>query len=344
MADAPAPRPGGAAPAVPARETALMRDAGIAVPLICGAMYPCSNPELVAAVSEAGGIGIVQPLSLTFVHRWEFRAGLARIRALTPKPVGMNVILETSSRLYLDRMRRYVEASLEDGIRFFVTSLGDPRWVVDLVHAAGGKVYHDVVEARHARKAVGGGVDGLIGVNANAGGHAGSRTPEALLAELAPFGKPVVAAGGAGDEREFARLLALGYAGVQMGTRFIATTECTAPEEYKRALLAANPEDIVLTERVTGVPLAVINTPWVRRTGTRAGPIARWMLRGRRTKHLMRTLYSVRSALRLRKVATGGGTSRDYWQAGRSVGGISTIEPAGEIVRRCARAAGFVAP
>ena len=321
------------------RETALMRDAGIAVPLICGAMYPCSNVELVAAVSEAGGIGIVQPLTLVYVHGLEFRRGVGRIQSLTTKPIGMNVILETSSKLYLRRMREWVEQSLAMGIRFFVTSLGNPRWVCELVHAAGGTVYHDVTEARFARKAIDGGVDGLIGVNDRAGGHAGRRTAAALLDELAPLGKPVVAAGGAGDADAFVQLLALGYEGVQLGTRFIATTECAAHASYKAALVEARAEDIVLTERVTGVPLAVINTPYVQRIGTRAGPVARRLLMGRRTKHMMRAWYAVRSAMRLKRASLHGNSSKDYWQAGKSVDGISAIEPAGAIVERFARAA-----
>jgi nitronate monooxygenase len=323
------------------RETALTRDAGIRVPLICGAMYPCSNPELVAAVSEAGGIGIVQPISLVYVHGHDFRAGMAHIGRLTSKPIGMNVILETSSKLYLVRMRRWVEESLEDGVRFFVTSLGNPRWVADLVHAAGGKVYHDVTELKWADKALQNGADGLVAVNDRAGGHAGRLSAERLFETLHPLGRPLVAAGGVGDASQFARLLALGYDGVQLGTRFIATTECRAHASYKEALLRARAEDIVLTERVTGVPLAVINTPHVQRIGLRAGPIARTLLRGRRTKHFMRTFYAVRSAIRLKQASLHGGSSSDYWQAGKSVEGIDAIEPAGAIVARFAEAAGF---
>ena len=125
---------------VPPLETPLTRHAGIEVPLLCGAMYPCSNPELVAAVSEAGGIGIVQPLSLTFVHGHEFRAGLRRIRSLTSRPIGMNALIEKSSRVYMERMRRWVNEAIEEGVRFFVTSLGNPRWVAELAHQAGGVV------------------------------------------------------------------------------------------------------------------------------------------------------------------------------------------------------------
>src|SRR5690606_30672489 len=129
----------GAARVTP-QPTALMRDAGIEVPVICGAMYPCSNPELVAAVSEAGAIGIVQPVSLTYVHGHEYRAGLRLIRSLTTKPVGFNALIESSSRFYHERMVQWVNVALEEGIRFFITSLGNPRWVADAVHDAGGRV------------------------------------------------------------------------------------------------------------------------------------------------------------------------------------------------------------
>src|SRR5512142_3128503 len=117
--------------AVTLLDTPLTRTLGIEVPLICGAMFPCSNPELVAAVSEAGGIGVVQPLSLTYVHGYDFQEGLAVIRRLTSKPIGMNVLIEQSSRAYMDRMRRFVDLALQSGVRFFVTSLGNPRWVVE---------------------------------------------------------------------------------------------------------------------------------------------------------------------------------------------------------------------
>jgi len=320
-------------------DTPLARQAGIEVPLICGAMYPCSNPELVAAVSEAGGIGIVQPLSLTYVHGHEFRAGLRLIRRLTAKPVGMNALIERGSRIYEERMRQWIDVALEEGIRFFVTSLGNPRWVVDRVIAVGGVVYHDVTERKWAEKALAGGVQGLIAVNDRAGGHAGPKTAEQLLTELGDLGVPVVCAGGIGEPAEFVRALRAGYAGAQLGTRFIATPECTAHADYKQAILDADADDIVLTERVSGVPLAVIRNAYVERVGTRAGPIARWMLRGRRTKHWMRTLYALRSVMQLKRASLRGASSADFWQAGKSVATIHAVEPAGAIVRRFAAAA-----
>ncbi|MGH7608162.1 MAG: NAD(P)H-dependent flavin oxidoreductase [Gemmatimonadales bacterium] len=313
------------------------------VPLIGGAMYPCSNPELVAAVSAAGGIGVVQPLSMIYVYGHDLRAGLRLIRSITGKPIGMNVLIERSAKLYLDRMRRWVDVALEEGVRFFVTSLGNPRWVVERVAPLGGVVYHDVTERKWAEKGLAGGVHGLIAVNDRAGGHAGPRSAAQLAAELADLGVPLVCAGGVGDAADFVAALRLGYAGVQIGTRLIATDECGAHPDYKQAIVRATEADIVLTARVTGVPLAVIRTPYVARIGTRAGPLARWLLRGRRTKHWMRTWYALRSAWQLKRASLVGGareaTSKDYWQAGKSVAGITRIEPAGVIVRRFAEAA-----
>ena len=321
-------------------ETALTRHAGIEVPLICGAMYPCSNPELVAAVSAAGGIGIVQPISLTYVHGHDYREGLRLIRRLAgDRPIGMNALIEASSRIYRARMERWVDVSLEEGVRFFITSLGNPRWVVDRVATVGGVVYHDVTERKWALKAKDGGVHGLICVNSRAGGHAGEKSAEELVAECGDLGLPLVCAGGVGDAPDFVAALRCGYAGVQLGTRFIATTECSARDDYKQAIVGAGEDDIVLTERVSGVPLAVIRTPYVERIGTTIGPLARLLFKGRKTKHWMRSYYALRSLHRLKRDSIKGTGTADYWQAGRSVAGIDRVEPAGDIVARFAAAA-----
>lgn len=319
-------------------ETAFTRHAGVAVPLICGPMYPCSNPELVAAVSEAGGLGIVQPISLTYVHGYDFREGLRHIKSLTRKPIGFNALIEGNNKLYRERMTQWIDIALEEGVRFFLTSLGNPRWVCERVHAVGGVVYHDVTERKWAQKGVDGGVDGLVAVNRLAGGHAGRLSPEALFDELSPFGLPVVSAGGVGDAQEFTRQLRIGYAAVQLGTRFIATPECKASDAYKQAIVEADADDIVMTERLTGVPVAVIRNAYIDRLGTTAGWFARWMLKGRKTKHWMRTWYALNSVRRLKKSLHSSNLSTDYWQAGRSVAGIHEVKPAGDIVREFAAA------
>ncbi len=319
--------------------TALTNDAGIRVPLICGAMYPCSNPELVGAVSAAGGIGIIQPIALTYVHGHEFRAGVrVAQKAANGNPIGFNALIEESSQYYRRRMEAWIEMALEEGIRFFITSLGKPKWVVDRVSQVGGVVYHDVTAMKWALKGRDAGVRGLIAVNDRAGGHAGDKPAEALLDELQSVGLPVVCAGGIGTAKDFRHMMDLGYAGAQLGTRFIAATECTASADYKQAIVNAGAKDIVLTERLTGVPVAVIKNDFVKRLGLKAGPIARFMLQHRRMKHWMRTIYALRSLRQLKMDLRAGKGAEEYWQAGASVDGIQSIQSAGSIVADFERA------
>ena len=127
---------------LPSAARAFCEQLGIRYPVIGGAMYPCSNPELTAAVSAAGGIGIMQPISLTYVHGHEYREGIRLMRKLTDQPIGMNALIEKSSKKYQQRMVEWIDIALEEGIRFFVTSLGKPDWVAERVHAVGGLVYH----------------------------------------------------------------------------------------------------------------------------------------------------------------------------------------------------------
>lgn len=315
-------------------KTPFTQQVGIQYPIICGAMFPCSNPELVAAASEAGAIGIVQPLSLVYVHGYSFREGLNLIKSATQKPFGMNIIVEKSSRIYEKRMREWIEIALEEGCRFFITALGSPGWVVKMVKKYPSIVYHDVTERKWALKALDQGVDGFICVNNRAGGHAGMRSPLELYQELTDLNLPLVCAGGVGSEEDFVQALKIGYAAVQMGTRFIATVECAEKMDYKNAIVNAEEKDIVLTERVTGIPLSVIRTPYVEKVGTKASPISRFLLKHRWTKHLMRLIYALRSMRSLKKTTLKGGSSKDYWQAGKSVSGIQKIEPVKEIIRR----------
>ena len=319
--------------------TAFTRHAGVDVPLICGAMYPCSNPELVAAASAAGGLGIIQPISMTFVHGRHLREGIRLIRRLTDKPVGFNALVEQSSRLYEDRMRKWIDVALEEGVRVFITARGDPSWVVQSVHAAGGIVYHDVTNRKWAERGLEAGVDGLICVNSRAGGHAGNQTPEGLFDELRDLDVPLVCAGGVGTAADFAQRLDMGYAAVQMGTRFIATTECNAHDDYKRAICAAKQDDIVLTERISGIPVAVIRTAYIDRLGLEANWLEKKLLRNPRTKHYMRMAYQLKSVWQLKRASLKGISYKDFFQAGKSVEGIDGIEPAGDVIRRFAAAA-----
>jgi len=308
------------------------KDFDIELPIIGGAMYPCSNPELVAAVSEAGGLGVVQPLSLTYVHGYDFRDGLRYIRSLTSKPIGVNLLIEASSSRYLDRIKGWLDISLEEGVTFFVTALGNPRFVVEKVHAHSGKVYHNTTNRKWATKALEGGVDGLICVNDRAGGHAGAESAVQLFNNLEDYGKPLICAGGMSDPHDLKAMLDLGYAGIQMGTRFIASTECTAHADYKQAILNANESKIVLTDKLSGVPVSVIETDYIKKMGVNAGFFARWLLKGSKTKKYMRMFYSLRSFRTLKQDRGKAGDYQHFLQAGKSVAGIKQIMTVQEIM------------
>lgn len=311
----------------------FLQDSGARYPVIGGPMYPCSNPELVASVSEAGGIGIVQPLTLTYVNGYEFRAGLRYIKTLTDKPVGMNVLIEKSSKKYQKKMEQWIDIALEEGIHFFISSLGKPDWVVQKVHASGGKLYHDVTNLHWAEIAFSCGVDGFIAVNDRAGGHVGEETMRELIEHLQVYSLPIVCAGGISDKKSFERARALGYSAVQMGTRFIATTECTVSQDYKQAIIDAQARDIVLTKNITGVPVSVINTGYIQKLGLLPGRLARWMLEHPRLKHWARMFYAVRSLKKLKKGMQARRGQAEFWQAGKSVDGVHGILSVKEVFR-----------
>lgn len=326
---------------LPAAANAFCEQLGIRYPIIGGAMYPCSNPELTAAVSEAGGIGILQPISLTYVHGHDYREGIRLMRSLTDKPIGMNALIEKSSKKYQQRMTEWIDIALEEGVRFFVTSLGKPDWVAARVHAAGGLVYHDVTELKWARIGLDNGADGLICVNNRAGGHAGQKSMQQLFDELLPLGVPLVCAGGVGLAKEYRQALDTGYAACQLGTRFIASYECRASAVYKQAIVNAGEDDIVLSEKVTGIPVSVINTDFIKRSGTRMGWLPRWMLSGTRTKHWMRLFYGLKSIWQLKRSSLDEKGEKDYWQAGKSVSGIASIETCETIMQQLVASEGM---
>jgi len=318
--------------------TRLTKDAGIRYPIICGAMYPCSNPELVSAASDGGGIAILQPVSLTMVHGFDkpnrkegLRAGIRYIRTLTDKPIGFNALIEKGSEKYIRQMSEWIDIALEEGVLFYVTSLGKPDWVCEKVHAKGGIVYHDVTNRKWAEKGKECGVDGLICVNNRAGGHLGELSMEEMYVQLSDMGLPLICAGGVGSELELAKALKIGYDGVQMGTRFIATDECTTPQDYKDAIVKAKEEDITWTTKLTGVPISVINNSKLKKNNS--WPIRR--LLDSRFKHRIRVLITAISFWRMRAFSKGKGkSSKDLWSAGKSVETVNSIESATVVMER----------
>jgi len=306
----------------------ITRLLGIRSSVFGGAMYPCTSKELVAAVSKAGGMGIIQPLTLEHVWEQELRESIRWIKDQTDNPFGLNVTLEFSKNEHALQMRKWIDIALEEGCTFFVTSLGKPHEIVQIVHDRGGHVYHKVVHSKHAATAADGGVDGLILVNNRAGGHAGDFSSAQLLEDCTSLGLPMVCAGGISTGEQFVKALEEGYQGCLLGTRLIATPECLSHLDYKDAIINATESDIVYTFKVSGIKLSVINTPFVQKVGTDISAIERFLFRFPRAQKLLRQYYHKRALNEFKDSARYGASPRSYLQAGKGVGEIHEILPA----------------
>ncbi len=277
--------------------TILTEMLAIDYPIIGAPMFLVSYEELAAAVSAAGGLGTLPLPNFRTVE--DLQRTLEALRRRTDRPIGVNIHLSGKFP-----WREQLEVCLDFGVRFFLTSLGDPHRILDAVHDRGGVVFADVVSLRQALRARDKGVDGLVAVGSAAGGHSGT-TPTLILVPYlkAKTGLPVVAAGGVSTGAQMAAALAVGACGVVVGTRLIATPEARAVAAYKEAVIQAGPDDIVTSDRITGNP-------------------ANWLAESIRTFEERPDPASKRW--------------RDFWSAGRSVAQTEDVRPAGEIVREMA--------
>lgn len=222
-------------------------------PVIAAPMFLVSGPDLVCACC-INGIGGTFP-ALNQRTTDGYAAWLNEIRETldgkSHAPFGINLIVhKTNPRLEAD-----LKVTVEHKVPFVITSLGAVSDVVDAVHSYGGLVFHDVTNMRHAEKAIQAGVDGLILVSAGAGGHAGTLHPFAFINEIKNTFETCVIQSGAISTGE--QVLAARAAGADLayiGTRFIATKESLADQEYKDMVVAAKAEDIVYTPKVSGIP------------------------------------------------------------------------------------------
>jgi len=313
----------------------FLKDTGAEVPIICGPMYPGSNPELVAAVSEAGGMGVVQPVALTAIYGHDFREGLQLIKKLTNKPFGVNfTIFGGANKKFHELMKEWMEISIEEGVKFFLTSLGKPNEVVKIAKQHDIKVYHDVPNKKVALAMRDAGVDGLNCINWRGGGQTGIQSAEKFMEELHDIGIPLICAGGIGNATDFQKALDMGYAGAQLGTRFLATHECIITDTYKQAIVNSTEADIVWTNKIAGNNSSVIKTPDIMKGGLRTGPIISYMLTKKRWKNYARSYLSSRG---LKKYSEATFDDKvEYWQAGKGVGNITSVESVAEVMKEFA--------
>nr|WP_255552748.1 nitronate monooxygenase family protein [Brevundimonas sp. BAL450] len=284
-------------------------DKNLTLPVIAAPMFLVSGPDLVVETCNAGMIGTFPSLNQRTTEG--YRDWLVEIKErLKPDaaPFGVNHIVHpTNPRLMADMM-----VSVEHQVPLIITSLGAVRDVVDAVHGYGGVVFHDIANVRHARKAAEAGVDGLILVANGAGGHAGVVNPFALVNEVRTFfDGTIILSGCLSTGQDVAAALMMGADFAYMGTRFIATTESLAQQEYKQMIVDAGASDVTYTPAVSGIPANFLTPSLVAN--------------GIDPKSLPEHKLDMGEEARAWKTV---------WSAGQGAGGVHDIPTTAELIRR----------
>lgn len=295
----------------------------LSVPVICAPLFIISNPELVVAQCKAGLLGSFPALNARPAEELEvwltrIETALAAARAEDPDaviaPYAVNQIVHDSN----SRLRHDIDACVRHRVPVMITSLKAPHEVVEAAHQYGGLVFHDVINARHARKAIEAGVDGLILVSSGAGGHAGALHPFALVAEVREFyDGPIALSGSITQGSQVLAAQAMGADFAYIGTRFIATTEARADAAYKQMLIDSRADDIVYSSLFTGV-----NGNYLRGSIERAGLDPAKLPEG------------AKASMDFDAAVSGAKAWRDIWGAGHGVGSIKDVVPTAEAGRR----------
>ncbi len=297
------------------------------IPLIGAPMFIVSGPELVIAQCKAGIVGSFPALNArpeSMLHEWLERitGELAEFAAAHPDlpvaPFAVNQIVHQSN----DRLQHDVDACVRYKVPIVITSLRPPAEVVAAVHDYGGVVFHDVINLRHAQKAISQGIDGVIAVCAGAGGHAGTTSPFALIKEIRQiFDGTLIVSGAMSRGCDLIAARALGADLAYFGTRFIASVEANAPAAYKNMIVQSTAADIVYTPLFTGV-----HGSYLRGSIENAG---------------LDPDRLFETDARTMNFGSGGNTRakawRDIWGAGQGVGSIEDIPPVHDLVMQLQR-------
>jgi enoyl-[acyl-carrier protein] reductase II len=289
-------------------------------PILLAGMGGVSYAELAAAVSNAGGYGV---LGMAGTRPDFIREQMRKVRALTDKPFGVDLLAATP-----DSLTASVDIIIEEGASAFIAGLGVPMPIMARLKGAGLKVMVVCGAVKHAVKAEQAGCDAVICQGGEGGGHTGLVGTLPLVAQaVEAVNIPVAAAGGLYDGRGLAAALALGAQGVWMGTRFIASEEAHAGELYRRTIVEAVDEDTIRTRCYSGKPMRVRKNPYVDDWESRPGEIQTFPAQA---------MVSVRAGV---MGGIGGQTEgldpdKSCFAMGQSAGGVHDVLPAGEIVRR----------
>lgn len=294
------------------------------LPLVAAPMFLVSNDRLVIETCKSGVVGTFPALNQRTTEGFEewlktIRAELDAYEQKAGKkaaPFGVNLIVHKSN----PRLQADLAVCIKHKVPLIITSLGAVAELVEGVHSYGGIVFHDVTNLRHAEKAAGAGVDGLIAVCAGAGGHAGRFSPFALVGQIRKFfDKTILLAGSLSRGDDILAAQAMGADLAYLGTRFICTQESAAQSEYKKMITDSEAEDIIYTPAVSGVP-----ANFMRPTLERAG-IKDFNERGE---------VNFGDKLTLDKETK---MWKDIWSAGHGVSNIEDVLPVSELVARLER-------
>ncbi len=309
-------------------ETWLSEKLNIRYPVIMAPMFLVSNTEMLIAAHKAGITGAIPALNFRTVQ--DFRKALDTLRDEKASPFGVNLIANRSNV----HLKKQLEACLDYKVDYIITSLGNPKQIIEACHQHDIPVFCDVIDVHYAKKVENAGADALIAVNSEAGGHPGYLPAEKLIPALREqTGLPIISAGGVATGGRFRKILELGACGVSMGTRFIATDEAGVSREYKEALINYGGQDVVRTTKVSGTPLTVINTPFVRQTGTKQNALEAFLNRHKQLKKYAKMLTFYKGMRLLRKAAFST-TYKSVWVAGPGIEYIHEILPVKEVVEK----------
>lgn len=309
-------------------ETKLTQLLNIKYPIIQAPMFLVSNVAMVTEAMKGGIAGSIPALNYRTLD--ELRLALKDLKKnkVEGGSFGFNLIVNKSNLKYKEQLR----VICEEGCDFIITSLGSPEETIKQAHKVGIKVFCDVVDLKFAQKVEELGADAVIAVNNEAGGHRGGLTPEVLIKELVNHCKiPIISAGGVGCKADIDKMLSYGAEGVSVGSPFIASLEANVTEDYKQACVQYGAKDIVLTERISGTPCTVINTPYVQKIGTKQTWLESVLNKNKKLKKWVKMIrFSI--GMRATEKAATQATYKTVWVAGPSIEHTKAILPTKSII------------
>lgn len=307
-------------------KAALSSILNIQYPIICAPMFLVSNIEMVIAACEAGISGSIPAMNFRTIP--ELKEGLRKIRSATKQSFGVNLIVNQSNF----QLKKQLHTCIDEGVDYFITSLGGPKNIMKESKANNIKVFCDVINKEYAKKVIDLGADALIAVNSGAGGHAGNIPASVLIPMLKELSSlPIISAGGVGNGASAKSMFELGADGLSIGSPFIACEESDVSQEYKQACVQYGGNDIVKTNKISGTPCTVIKTPYVEKIGTEQNPIEKFLNKNKKIKKYAR-LLTYKKGMGVVSKAAFGATYKSVWCAGPSIEFVKSIRPINQIV------------